>query len=205
MRIQDLKELQLDGIKESANIGGGHAATALSQMLGKEVNVEVPKIEILPIEKTPKLLGKDVGIIVASLTKFFGDVTGRTLIVMNDEHAKKLVKILLNKDMSRDIDFDDMAISSLKEVTNILCSSYLNAISEFIGLMLLPSVPAIVRDDFAAVISSFYIEFGGDEEFVFCVKTIFHFKDPEEELEAYLLLIPDTGGLKIILKAMGLL
>ncbi|MCK4321409.1 chemotaxis protein CheC [candidate division WOR-3 bacterium] len=205
MRIQDLKELQLDGIKESANIGSGHAATALSQMLGKKVSVEVPKIEIIPIEKTPELLGRDAGIIVASLTKFFGDVTGRTLIVMSDDNAKTLVKILLNKEMSRDVVIDDMGISSLKEVANILCSSYLNAISEFLGLLLLPSVPVIIRDDFGAIISSVYLEFSGDEEFVFCVKTIFHFKDPEKELEAYLLLIPDTGGLTIILKAMDLL
>ena len=123
MRIQDLKELQLDGIKESANIGSGHAATALSQMLGKKVSVEVPKIEIIPIEKTPELLGRDAGIIVASLTKFFGDVTGRTLIVMSDDNAKTLVKILLNKEMSRDVVIDDMGISSLKEVANILCIS----------------------------------------------------------------------------------
>ncbi len=205
MKIQDLKELQLDGLKESANIGGGHAATALSQMLGKKVGVEVPKIEILPIEKTSELLGKDVGVILAALTKFFGDVTGRTLIVMGDDDAKTLVKILLNKEMTEDIEIDDMGISSLKEVANILCSSYLNATSEFLGLMLLPSVPFIIRDDFRAIISSVYLEFTEDEEYVFCVKTIFHFSDPKKELEAYLLLIPDTGGLINILKAMDLL
>ncbi len=70
---------------------------------------------------------------------------------------------------------------------------------------MLPSVPQIVIDDFRAIISSVYLEFTGDEEFVLCVETIFHFKDPDKELKTYLLLIPDTGGLTSILKAMDLL
>jgi len=205
MKIKELKELQLDGIKESANIGGGHAATALSQMLGKKVGVEVPRIEIMPIEKTPELLGRNVGITVAALTKFFGDVTGRNLIVMSDKDAKTLIHILLNEEIKGDREISEMGISSIQEVANILCSSYLSAISEFLGLMLLPSVPFIVRDDFRAIISSAYLEFSGEEEYVFCVKTIFHFKEPRKKLEAYLLLIPDTDGLATMLKAMDLL
>lgn len=177
----------------------------MSQMLGKEIGVEVPKIEILPIEKTPELLGKEAGIILGALTKFFGDVTGRTLIIMNLDDAKALVRILLNNEITEDEEIDDMGISSLKEVTNIVCCSYLSAISEFLGLILLPSVPQIVIDDFRAIISSVYLEFTGDEEFVLCVETIFHFKEPDKELKTYLLLIPDTGGLTSILKAMDLL
>jgi len=66
-------------------------------------------------------------------------------------------------------------------------------------------VPQIVIDDFRAIISSVYLEFTGGEEFVLCVETIFHFKDPDKELKAYLLLIPNIGGLTSILKAMDLL
>lgn len=205
MKIQDLKDLQLDGIKEAANIGGGHAATALSQMLNKEVEVKVPEIEIFPIEKTSEILNLEGSVAVAALTKFFGDATGRNLVVLDDKDAKLLVGILLDKEISDYSEIDEMGVSSLKEVANILCSSYLSAISEFLGLMLLPSVPAIVWDDIRAIISSAYLEFTAGEEFVFCVKSIFHFKNTDSRLEAYLLLIPDSESLSNILKAMNLL
>ncbi len=205
MKIQDLKELQLDGIKEAANIGGGHAATALSQMLDKEVDVKVPEVEIFPIEKTPELLKMENNIVVAALTRFFGDATGRNLMIMKDLDAKDLVNILLDREIREDTEIDEMGFSSLKEVANILCSSYLSAISEFLGLLLLPSVPAIVRDDSRAIILSTYLEFSRKEKLAFCVKSIFHFKNLERELQAYLLLIPDTESLDNILKAMGLL
>ena len=104
---------------------------------------------------------------------------------MNLDDAKALVRILLNNEITEDEEIDDMGISSLKEVTNIVCCSYLSAISEFLGLILLPSVPQIVIDDFRAIISSVYLEFTGDEEFVLCVETIFHFKDPDKELKTY--------------------
>lgn len=205
MKIQDLKEIHLDGIREAANIGGGHAATALGQMLDRDVEVKVPEIEILSIEETPGLLELDDGIVVAALTKFFGDATGRNMLVIGDDNAKSLVSLLTNKDLSESDEIDEIGISSLKEIANILCSSYLSAISEFLGLMLLPSVPSIVRDDFRAVLSSAYLEFSGKEEFVFCVKSIFIFKEPKRKLEAYLLLIPDTDSLDNILKSMNLL
>lgn len=205
MKIQDLKSFQLDGIKEAANIGGGHAATALTQMLGKEVGVEVPKLDVIPIEATSNLLGEDFGIAVAALTKFFGDATGRNLFIMHDDDAKILVNILLNRDMDTEVEFENMEVSTLEEVANILSSSYLSALSEFLGLMLIPSVPGITRDDFRAIVSSVYLEFSEDEEYVFCVETHFHFKEPKRDLEAYLLLIPDNESLTTILKAMKLL
>jgi chemotaxis protein CheC len=205
MKIQDLKDLQLDGIKEAANIGGGHAATALSQMLNKQVEVKVPEIEIFPIEKTSEILNLKGSIAVAALTKFFGDATGRNLVVLDDKDAKLLVGILLDKEISDYSEIDEMGISSIKEVANILCSSYLSAISEFLGLMLLPSVPIIVWDDFRSIISSAYLEFTAGEEFVFCVKSIFHFKNTDSRLETFLLLIPDSESLSNILKAMNLL
>ncbi|MCK4420813.1 chemotaxis protein CheC [candidate division WOR-3 bacterium] len=205
MKIRDLEEIQLDGIKEAANIGGGHAATALTQMLGREVGVEVPKITVVPIENTPLLLGEKVNITVAALTKFFGDVTGRNLLVMRDEDAKIMVNILLGRETTEDVVFEEMEASTLKEVANIITSSYISAISEFLGLMLLPTVPVIVRDDFRAIISSVYLEFSEDEEYVFCVETHFKFNEPKSELEAFLLLIPDAEGLSTMLKALKLL
>ena len=57
MRIANLNEAQIDALREVSNIGMGHAATALSQLLGKTVHLQVPQVLITDISKVPELLG----------------------------------------------------------------------------------------------------------------------------------------------------
>ena len=55
--IRDLKELQLDALREVENIGAGHAATALSQMTNRRIMISVPKISVTRLEDVADLLG----------------------------------------------------------------------------------------------------------------------------------------------------
>ena len=48
--IRSLKAIQRDALKEVANIGAGHAATALSQMIGGTIMISVPTINISRLE-----------------------------------------------------------------------------------------------------------------------------------------------------------
>ena len=57
MDLTKLDERQLDGIKEIANIGSGHAATALSQLTKKKVMVNVPQVKILNVENLAYFVG----------------------------------------------------------------------------------------------------------------------------------------------------
>src|SRR3989449_3125985 len=45
--VRDLKELQIDALREVANIGAGHAATALSQLTNRKIMISVPQINIV--------------------------------------------------------------------------------------------------------------------------------------------------------------
>ncbi|MGH9260627.1 MAG: chemotaxis protein CheC, partial [Acidimicrobiales bacterium] len=55
--VRDLKALQIDALREVANIGAGHAATALSQMTNHRVMISVPRINIARLEEVPDLIG----------------------------------------------------------------------------------------------------------------------------------------------------
>ena len=206
MRIKELNKLHLDGIKEAANIGSGHAATALSQMMGKSIMVSVPEVKVMKLEEVPYIFGEKTPIVAAVLTNFFGDITGRNLLVFPEDKARLLVDILLAKNPGETVGFGEMEISSLKEIANIVSSSYLSALSEFLQIMVLPSVPSFTLDDLSAVLTSVYLQFNDDDrEYAFCVETSFYFTEEAVKLEGYLLMIPDKTGLERMLKSLGLL
>ena len=163
--IRSLKALQLDALREVANIGAGHAATALSQMTDRTIMITVPEVNVRALEEVPELLGDAGAVIAAVLMHMMGDLTGRTLIILPDASARHLCDILLRRAPGTTAAFGEMEQSGLKEVGNILVSAYLTALSDFMGMMLVPSVPSLVVDQAGAILATTYLNFGHDRDF----------------------------------------
>jgi len=198
--LLSLKELQLDALREVANIGAGHAATALSQMIGETIMISVPTISIARLEEVPPHITTPDEPVAAVLMHMLGDLTGRTLLVFPRRTAMRLAELLLHRRESED--FSDMQQSAIKEAGNILSSAYMNALSDFMGMMLIPSPPALAIDMSDAVLTTTYLQFGGDKDFVFCVESDFVLNQSDEKLRGFFLLLPDTASLGAILKAI---
>jgi chemotaxis protein CheC len=202
--IRDLKELQLDALKEVENIGAGHAATALSQMTNRRIMITVPKITVTRLEEVAGLLGDPQQVVAAVLLHMLGDLTGRTLLILPERAAMHLCDLLLNRPIGKSVQFGALEQSSLKEAGNILGGAYLNALSSFMGMMLLPSVPTLVVDLSAAVLTSTYLDFGQERDYVFCVETEFQVASVGEPLRGHFLMVPDLASLRAILQAVRL-
>jgi len=199
--VRDLKELQIDALREVANIGAGHAATALSQMTNRRIMISVPQINIARLEDVAELLGNPQAVVVAVLMHMLGDLTGRTLLLFPEKVGQRLCDMLLRRSQGATTTFNALEQSALKEAGNILSGAYMNALSDFMGMLLLPSVPSLVIDLSAAVLTTTYLNFGHDRDFVFCVETEFRI-DAEEELHGHFLLLPDLASLKAIFDAI---
>jgi chemotaxis protein CheC len=202
--VRDLKAMQLDALREVANIGAGHAATALSQMTDRRIMIAVPQINISRLEDVPETLGDPEEVVAAVLMHMLGDLTGRTLLMMPESDAKLLCDLLLRRPTGTTSTFGELEQSSLKEAGNILGGAYMNALSDFMGMMLLPSVPSLVVDLSAAVLTTTYLNFGQDRDFVFCIETNFHFAEAGQDLRGNFLLLPDLASLRAILDAIRL-
>jgi chemotaxis protein CheC len=201
--VRDLKALQIDALREVANIGAGHAATALSQMTERRIMITVPQINIARIEDVANLLGEPTDVVAAVLMHMLGDLTGRTLLLLPEAAARRLCDMLLRRPAGTTTAFDVLEQSCLKEAGNILSGAYMNALSDFMGMLLLPSVPSLVVDLAAAVLTTTYLNFGHEHDFVFCVETEFQI-EAEEGLRGYFLLLPDLASLKAIFDAIRL-
>jgi chemotaxis protein CheC len=197
-----LKELQLDALREVANIGAGHAATALSHMTGSTIMISVPTITIAQLEDVPSQIEDDEEPIAAVLMHMRGDLTGRTLLVFPRQTAARMASLMLRRPERAPAEFGPLEESAIKEAGNILSGAYMNALSEFLGLMLLPSPPSLAIDMSAAVLTTAYLQFGTDRDYVFAVETQFFLSDMGESLRGFFLLLPDLDSLQAILRAV---
>jgi len=199
--IRTLKALQLDALREVANIGAGHAATALSQMIGGTIMISVPTINVSRLEEVPPQISAPEEPVAAVLMHMLGDLTGRTLLVFPKPTAARLAALMLRRPGSSE-ELGEMEQSAIKEAGNILSSAYMNALSDFMGMMLLPSPPSLAVDMSTAVLTTAYLQFGTDRDYVFCVESEFFMTDVNEKLRGFFLLLPDPASLQAILRAV---
>ncbi len=202
--VRDLKESQLDAIREVANIGAGHAATALSGMTNRKIMITVPRVYVRPLEEACDLVGPPGAVVAAVLMHMMGDLTGRAMVLFPQRAAYTLCDFLFRREMGTTKELAVMEQSSLKEAGNILASAYLNALSDFMGMMLVPSVPSLVIDLSGAVLTSAHLNFGHDRDYAFCVETSFRVEGATESLGGHFLLLPDLASLRAIFDAIRL-
>ncbi|MBA3889354.1 MAG: chemotaxis protein CheC [Gemmatimonadaceae bacterium] len=200
--IRQLSDLQLDALREVANIGAGHAATALSQMIGGRIMITVPRVTVTPLEDIPRQLAEPEEPIAAVLMHMLGDLTGRTLLIFPNQTAKRLAELMLRRPINMEADLNELEQSAVKECGNILSAAYMNALSEFMGMMLLPSPPSLAIDMSSAVLTTAYLQFNPDPSFVVCVESEFLMDESGERLRGLFLLLPDPQSLQAILRAV---
>jgi len=199
LNLDELTPAQIDALKEVGNIGAGHGATALSQLLGKRINITVPNATILPLAEIPLLMG-DPNTLVAGLTlSILGDATGKIILLFPRDSALHLADMLLKQPVGTSKILTEMGHSAIKEAGNILTGAYLSALNEFLGMLLLISVPTLVFDMAGALLST--ISQGMEEGVkVICIET--KFIDAQEVIGGYFILVPDAVSLRAIFQAI---
>jgi len=197
-----LKKNQLDALMEISNIGVGHAATALSQLLGTSVNIRVPRVSVMGIADVPDYLGGADNPVVGMFLKMLGDATGDMLMIYPKSSSDKLLSLLLQVEESELDMFSEIGQSALKEVGNILASAYLSALGSMLEISLIPSTPNISHDMAGAIIDYTLIELCSAEDQALLVETEFFLRG--DEVKGNFFLIPDPDSLEVILKAAGL-
>ena len=202
--IRALKSIQLDALRETANIGAGHAATALSQMTGHTIMIKVPAISVSSMEELPAQFSPDEEPVAAVLMHMLGDLSGRTLLVFPRPTVMRLAELMLRRPVGSSIALGELETSAIKEAGNILSGAYMNALSDFLGMILLPSPPSLVIDMSTAVLTSAFGEFSPDPDAILCVESEFLLSETNHSLRGFFLLLPDPASLQVMLRALRL-
>jgi chemotaxis protein CheC len=195
----DFNAVQLDALREVGNIGAGNAATALSQLINKKIDMTVPAVNIVPFDDIFSRIGGEE-VVAAVIVRVLGDTPGNILFIFDDNTAQNIIELLTGK---RDEDLGEMAQSVLCEVGNIISGSYMNAIAKFTSLVIMPSVPAVTNDMLGAILSTTFIEAGQFDDNVLDVETTFINED-DIDINGHFYYVPMPGSLEKILSALGI-
>lgn len=198
-----LSGMQIDALKEIGNIGSGNAATALAQMINAKVDMSVPNVRVLPFASVADLIGGAELYVVGIYFNVSGTAPTNILFILPIEKACLLMGMLLGTEVNPETgtDFNDMQISAMMELGNILSASYLNALSVFTNLKFIPSVPALSIDMAGAILDEVLAQFGEIADHVLLLET--DFKKDEQDVVGYFFLLPEPGSLTTILTALG--
>lgn len=193
---------QLDVLKEMGTIGAGRAATALSDLIAKKVEITVPEVSLIPIENVSHLLEERDKLFFVIDMEITGEVSGRIFLLFSPDDARILAGSLLGKP-KESLDLrDELLQSSLKESANILSGSYVSALADMTNLNILISSPSLAIDMVGAILDFIFIQIAQYSEDALIIKT--NLKVSDVNLEGLFLFFPSSESLTKIFESLGL-
>ncbi|MDF3001275.1 MAG: cheC [Bacillota bacterium] len=198
----ELNDVQIDVLREIGNIGAGNAATALSTILDERVEISLPRVRITDFDTAVNALGGAETMTVGVLVNFSGEANGMIMFLLNMEDAKAIMSILIRDEGDDNGQLSELKLSAIKEIGNILGSSYINSISTLTGLTITISIPYIAIDMAGALMSVPIIEFGSVGDKVMFIEECFSAE--ENNLTSNIIMFAEIETLKIIMERLGL-
>ncbi len=195
--------------------GARNAATALSQIIGRPVHLEVPWARAIPLEGVQELAGGARRIVCALSLKVYGEARGNLLLVFAQDQVPLLLDLAMRGRRAGEVgkdgrhgrraargapsaipSLDEMEESALLEIGNILAGAYLNAVGRLLGLSLLPSIPGLALDMVGAITDFLLIELAplSDTAFVLASEV----REPSSGLRGDIFFLPDPGTVPLL-------
>lgn len=207
--LKSISAVHLDILKEVGNIGAGHAATALSTLLNKKIDMKVPSVRVVSFDEVMDLAGGADNVVASVFLRIEGEAPGSMFFILPLQHAEKFIGQLIDE---QSFSFseqpeNDLAFSALQELGNILSGSYLSSLSDFTGLTLYPSVPALSIDMVGAVISFGLLELSQVSDYAIVIDTALDEEDAllDDSVKGHFFLLPDPDSFNTIFKALGVM
>jgi chemotaxis protein CheC len=195
-------EDQIDALREIGNMGASHASTALTTMLHQDILVDVPECFICKTSEVPTALGNPEENVVAVYLGAEGKGKGSMMLVVSEPVAKMMTDMLFSNphDPNRPLVDDDR--DAISEIGNILGSAYLNAISNFLGITLLPTPPGFAVGMLGAIME--YLATQASEEYDSLVIIKTHFLTNLQRFPAYFIYLPDRATERLMMEKFGI-
>jgi len=192
----------LDLLKEIGNIGSGNAATSLSNMISKKVDMQVPNVEVIDTQKVVEMFSDQEEITVGVYINFTGDIQGTILTLLDKESAGKLIKALIGQEPENFM-YNDMERSVVQELGNIMTSGYVNAISMFSSLFINISIPSVCIDMVSSILSVPAVEYGIDSDKLILIENKLDIEG--ENVNCYFFFMPDLDSFEKLFVQLGVL
>jgi chemotaxis protein CheC len=195
-------DFQIDVLREVGNIGAGHAATALSKLIQKEVDMKVPQVRIISFDEIADSVGGAEALVAAVFLRVEGDCPGNMFFIVDLPSARNLLQQMIGiEGTGANEALSEMELSALHEIGNILAGSYLSSLADFTKLNMQASVPALAIDMAGAILSYGLIELGQAGDYALTIDTAFF--EGNQQVQGHFFLIPDPDSFEKLFLALG--
>ena len=202
MNICDIDSIHLDVLKEVCNIGAGNAATSLSQILSRKVEMNVPNAKVVGFNDLMSAFVSEEMVVLGVMLLIEGDIDGSMIFIVPKSSAGIMLSPLLGKEYSEDTIFDEMDFSASKEIGNIIVSSYINSLAAMTGFNIRVSEPFATVDMAASILSVPVIELGRQTDNVLFMES--YIACDGIELGGHFIMLPSLESYEKIMKALGM-
>lgn len=198
MKEYNLTTTQLDAFKEIGNISAGNAATAFSQLVGRQVGMHVPEVRFLPVTGISSVLEPDQ-LRIGFYQRVLGEAAGHVLVTLTKPSALELISLVTSEPFGVLRFLTPRDEDCLKELANIVVGSYLTTLSKITGFLFMPSVPVLAVDMVRAMVG--YIVSQHPE--LECAFSLTHkLEVAHSNVSLQFMIFPNPDSLPMILKAV---
>ncbi len=199
----DLSSMEIDALREIGNIGTGNAGTVLSQMIGEEVSITLPEVHIMGYNEAIEWIGGPEAVTAGVLAQLKGDINGIILTVQKLDFVNLALRAILGTEISSFSELNELQISALTEVGNIMGASFINAMSNLADMTVNLTAPAFAVDMQGAILAVPMAVYGGQSDYIMTIGGNFQCK--EQKAPCRILLSPDIQSLNHLLRKLGVI
>ncbi len=193
-----LSESGVDLLREIGNIGIGNAVSSLSQLLNDQrINIRMPEVTVVSLGELPDQMESPEKVVAGIYVEVGGSIDLHMIFLLPLESARSITASV-SGGLVREL--DEMGLSAVMEVGNIVTAGYINAFAGLTGFKLIPKPPAVAVDLTEAILGSILAEVQAAEDFVILIKT--GFETGESDIEGFLCMIPARDSFEIVYKKL---
>lgn len=195
-----LTDKQKNMLERILTLSTDSSAVALSEMTNKSIYLKAPTIGVDSLENIIEMIGGTESDAISVCLIFSGEVNGNMLLVFPGNSAFRLIGLCMQDEAGQGEELDEMAVSVLGEIGNLVSAYFLSTLSDYTGLDLRPSSPMVTQDMVGAIVSTAMLMLAREPEEVLYIET--EISDENSKIEGYLALFTDEDSLELLLHAI---
>ena len=197
--VVTLDELERDALTELVNIGVSRAAASLRKMVGKQVLLSVPSVEVVTRDAAAALIGqRESDDLVAIRQEFGGAFSGKALLIFPEDNSLELVRAIIG-DQLNDAEVASLKDEALAETGNVILNGCLGTIANMLNQSLQMSLPKVMYGDGKVL---FDVDLEPDTEGLVLFLYI-NFSVRDRNIRGYIAMIMDLPSLSSLKELLG--
>jgi len=187
---------EMDILREVSNIAAGHGGVALSEILGRKINMEMPSLDIVATEVIVDKIATDQ-IVISVSSNILSGLKGEILFILEEKSAFKLIDMCYRSQMDekRNSLFTEMGFSVIKEIGNVIISSYAGALSMILKTVIIPSIPTLVSGSIQQALSMVVAPYSREKHILLAEAV---FVEPTDRISGTFYLVLDDQAMRTI-------